>query len=289
MRVLVTGAGGQVGRELVRLGSESALEVVGLLQADLDITDLDAVRRALEDEHLDAVVNAAAYTAVDRAESDLEAATAVNVEGARNVARASADCDVPLVHISTDYVFDGTQSPYAPSDPVAPLGVYGATKAQGEAAVLEVASRSVVLRTAWVFSPYDGNFVTTMLRLAGERDRLRVVADQWGHPTSAADVARAALEAATRSDLPPVLHVAGSPLATWRDLATETVRLGAEAGIVPLVPVDPIATSEYPTPASRPVRVELETEESLRALGIEAIDWRESLRDVIQRRADGVR
>ena len=161
---------------------------------------------------------------------------------------------MPLVHVSTDYVFDGTQgAPYQPGDPAAPLGVYGASKAAGEEAVRAATDRHVILRTAWVFSRYGGNFVATMLRLAAERDRLAVVADQWGHPTAASDVARACLAAARRATegLSGTFHVAGAPLATWHDLATETVRLGAEHGAVPLVPVDPIPTSDYPTPAAR--------------------------------------
>lgn len=282
MTVAVTGAGGQVGREVLRLAGPD-LEVVGFARSDLDITDLKAVRRALEDARPDAVVNAAAYTAVDRAESEAEAAHAVNVEGARNVAQAAADLEVACVHISTDYVFDGAKGePYSTDDPVAPLSVYGATKAEGERDVLEAGG--VVLRTAWVFSPYDGNFVTTMLRLAAEHSRLRVVADQWGRPTAARDVACAALEAASLVG-PRVLHIAGNPLATWHDLATETVRLGAQAGLCPPVPVDPIPTAEYPTPARRPARVDLEVGPSLAALGLEAVDWRAGLRDVIARRA----
>ena len=236
MRVLVTGAGGQVGREIVRLAPALGVDVVGLDRTGLDITDADAVRQSVAEVQPDAVVNAAAYTAVDRAESEPEAAFAVNRDGAAHPAAACDAAGVPIVHVSTDYVFDGTKgTPYLPDDPVAPLGVYGASKAAGEEAVRGATARHVILRTAWVVSRYDGNFVATMLRLAAERDRLTVVADQWGHPTIAADLARACLTAARRATegLAGTLHVAGGPPATWCELARETIRLGAEAGLVP--------------------------------------------------------
>ena len=287
MKLLVTGAGGQVGREVVRLAPALGADVVGLDRAGLDVTDADAVRQAVAAARPDAVVNAAAYTAVDRAESEPGAAFAVNRDGAAHLAAACDAAGVPLVHVSTDYVFDGTQgAPYRPGDPVAPLGVYGASKAAGEDAVRQT-ERHVILRTAWVFSRYGGNFVATMLRLAAERDRLAVVADQWGHPTAAADVARACLAAAQRAadGLAGTLHTAGAPLATWHGLATETVRLGAEAGLVPAVPVDPIPTAAYPTPAARPPRVELAMDASFAALGLAPFDWRTSLAGEVAVRA----
>ena len=272
----MTGAGGQVGAEAVRLGGAGA---VGLDRPALDVTDRDAVRRAVEQTAPDVVLNAAAYTAVDRAEAEPDRAFAVNRDGAANVAEACALSGVPLVHLSTDYVFDGTKgAPYVPDDPPAPLGVYGASKAAGEAAVREACPRHLILRTAWVFSGRPGSFVATVLRLAGERPRLRVVADQWGHPTWATDLARAALHAArlAAEGAAPwgTWHVAGSPLATWHDLATAAVQAGAARGVVPDVPVDAVATAEYPTAARRPARVELEIGPSLAALGLAPLDWR---------------
>ena len=280
MRVLVTGAAGQVGREVVRLAGEAGVEAVGLGRAVLDVTDAAAVRDAVASVRPDAVVHTAAYTAVDRAESEPETAMAVNRDGARHVAEAAADAGAALVHISTDYVFDGTKDgPYAPDDPPSPVNVYGTTKAEGEAAVRDAHPSAVVLRTAWVISRYDGNFVSTMWRLAAERPRLGVVADQWGHPTVAADLARAALRAAerARNGLSGVLHVAGSPLATWHDLARTAVEAGARLGAVPEIPVDPIPTSDYPTPARRPQRVELALADSFAALDIDPFDWRASV------------
>ncbi len=290
MKLLVTGAGGQVGRELARLAPTVGAEVVGLDRAALDVTDAGAVRQSVGRVAPDAVVNAAAYTAVDRAESEPEAAFAVNRDGAANLARAADAAGLPIVHVSTDYVFDGTKgAPYRPSDPVAPLGTYGASKAAGEDAVRAATDRHVILRTAWVFSRYGGNFVATMLRLAAERDRLAVVADQWGHPTAAADVARACLAAARRAadGLTGTFHIAGAPLATWHDLASETVRLAHAAGAVAAVPVDPIPTTDYPTPAARPMRVELAMDDSFRALGLAPFDWRSSLAEEIEARLNG--
>ena len=271
----MTGAGGQVGAEMARLGGAA---VVGLDRSALDVTDRAAVRRAVRHVGPDVVVHAAAYTAVDRAEAEPDLAFAVNRDGAGHVAAACAEAGVPLVHLSTDYVFDGAKgAPYQPNDPPAPLGVYGASKAAGEAAVRAALDRHLVLRTAWVFSGRAG-FVATMLRLATERPRLSVVADQWGHPTPATALARACLRAArlAAEDRAPwgTWHVAGGPLATWHDLASEAVRVGAGRGVVPDVPVEPIATADYPTAARRPARVELDLGPSLAALGLGPIDWR---------------
>ncbi|PAP76397.1 dTDP-4-dehydrorhamnose reductase [Rubrivirga marina] len=285
MTFFLTGAGGQVGREFVRLAGPH--DVVALDRAALDITDAAAVRKAVAAARPDVVVNAAAYTAVDRAEAEPEAAFAVNRDGARHVAAAAAAVGAPIVHLSTDYVFDGTKgAPYAPDDPTSPLGVYGASKAAGEAAVRSAAPASVILRTAWVFSAYDANFVATILRLAAERPRLTVVADQWGHPTAARDVARAAHAAARRAldGLVGTVHAAGAPLATWHELATATVDAAADAGHSFDVEVAPIPTADYPTAARRPERVELELGPSLDALGLGPLDWRPALRDAIRER-----
>ena len=276
MRVLVTGAAGQVGREIVRLAPALGVDAVALGRAGLDVTDARAVREAVSASRADAILNAAAYTAVDRAESEPDRAFAVNRDGARHLADACRQRGLPLVHVSTDYVFDGTKgAPYTPDDPVAPANIYGASKAAGEDAVRDVLDRHVIVRTAWVFSRYDGNFVTTMWRLAAERDRLAVVADQWGHPTAAADVARATLAAARRAldGVAGTVHVAGAELATWRDLAVAAL---AASG-APTVPVDPLGTAEYPTAARRPARVELAMGESLNRLGLAPLDWRAAL------------
>lgn len=286
VRLLVTGAGGQVGHELLALARTRGVDAVGTDVAALDITDAAAVRQAVEDARPDAAVNAAAYTAVDRAEAEPDRAAAVNRDGARHVAEACAAAGIPLVHVSTDYVFDGTKgAPYVPADAVSPLGVYGRTKAEGEAAVREATPEHVILRTAWVFSAHGHNFVRTMLRLARERDTFGVVADQHGGPTSAAAVARACLAVAEQTaaghGIWGTFHHAGTPAATWFDLATEAVRLGALLDPAVRGTVRPIATADYPTAAARPPRVELDTSAFERAYGVAAPDWRADLPAVV--------
>ncbi len=277
----MTGAGGQVGRALARVGPAEGAEVIGLGRAALDITDPEAVRAALARVRPDAVVNAAAYTAVDRAEAEPDAAFRVNRDGASVVAEAAAAAAVPLVHLSTDYVFDGTKgAPYRPDDPPSPLNVYGASKAAGEAAVRAAGGRAAVLRTAWVFGGGGEDFVSKILRLAADRDRLTVVADQWGHPTPADDVARAALSAAAwcQAGGRGTLHVGGLPLTTWHGLATVAVAVYGEVGAVPVPPVDPVPTSAFPRAARRPARVELALAGSLERLGWrDAPDWRRAV------------
>ncbi|WP_412063575.1 dTDP-4-dehydrorhamnose reductase [Rubrivirga sp. IMCC45206] len=282
--LLVTGAGGQVGREIVRL-VPAGTSVVGLDRQRLDVTDAAAVRAALRAHAPDAVIHAAAYTAVDRAQAEPARAMAVNAMGTANVAAACAERGTGLVALSTDYVFDGMSgADYRPDDPVSPLNVYGASKAQGEAEALAAGGPAVVLRTAWVFSAAPGNFASTMVRLAQTAPRLRVVADQWGHPTPATYVAQAALAAAQRvGALPPVLHVAGTPLATWHDLATALVEAASAAGLCPRVPVDPISTEAYGAPAPRPRRVGLALAASLAALDMAPLDWRDALAPILQR------
>jgi dTDP-4-dehydrorhamnose reductase len=182
--VLVVGAGGQVGRALCARDGANGIEIVGRTRADLDITDPAQVRAALAARPYAAVINAAAYTAVDKAESDAAAAYAINRDGPRNLAIAAAERGIPLLHISTDYVFDGTrEGGYRETDPTGPTGVYGASKLAGEAAVRAAQPRHIILRTSWVYGPSTGNFVATMLRLAADRPELRVVADQRGGPT----------------------------------------------------------------------------------------------------------
>lgn len=287
MNILVTGANGQVGRELVRCGAEAGIDVVALARADLDITDREAVRRTVEQAAPDAVVNAAAYTAVDRAESEPEAAFAVNRDGAAHCAAACADAGIPLVHISTDYVFDGTKGePYTETDAPNPLGVYGASKWAGEEAVRDRLDAHVILRTSWVFSAHGSNFVKTMLRLSREREELRVVADQRGNPTAAADIARAALRivqrAATREDASwGTFHFAGTPATTWHGLAEAVVAEARRHGPVRTQRVEPIPTSAYPTPARRPADARLDCARIAREWGIGPPGWQEAVARVV--------
>ena len=226
--LLIFGASGQVGRELVALAAARGLPAAGITRADADIADADAVAALIARHRPRLVVNAAAYTAVDKAESEPDAAARGNVEGPRVLAEAAAAASVPILHLSTDYVFDGSKpGAYTEDDPIAPLGVYGRTKAEGEAAVRGANPRHVILRTAWVYGVHGNNFLKTMMRLAAERDRLRVVADQHGCPTATADIAEAilAVDAALARDasLAGTFHFAGTGSTSWHGFAEAIV------------------------------------------------------------------
>jgi dTDP-4-dehydrorhamnose reductase len=285
--VLVFGAAGQVGRELVDLRWPDGLRAVGLDRAATDITDPDAVARALGAARPALVVNAAAYTAVDKAEQDEARAVAINRDGAANLAGACAERRLPLIHLSTDYVFDGSQpGSYHEDDPVCPLGVYGASKQAGEAAIRDVLPRHVILRTAWVFGVHGNNFVKTMLRLGAERPALRIVADQLGCPTEAADIARAIarIAAAVLDTQGPqyfgTFHYAGQPPTSWHGFAEEIFRRVAASGR-PVPTLDAIATADYPTPARRPANSVLDSGKLGRIYGIAPCDWRAALDRVL--------
>lgn len=270
--ILVFGAGGMVGRELMRLGG------VGVSRKQADITVPGAVEGAIAAARPRLIVNAAAYTAVDKAESEPEAAFADNAKGPGVLAEAAERHGVPLVHLSTDYVFDGSKTdPYVESDPLCPVSVYGLTKAQGERRVRDGTSRHVILRTAWVYGVFGANFLKTMMRLARERDELRVVADQYGCPTCARDVAEAilAVDRALTAGATPwgLYHFAGSGEATWHGFAEEIVRAQASwTGRLPLVTA--IATADYPTPARRPLNSRLDSSLFAAIFGYKAGDWR---------------
>ncbi|MBP0583501.1 dTDP-4-dehydrorhamnose reductase, partial [Labrys sp. LIt4] len=255
MRVVVTGREGQLAHALRAVGASCGVDVVCLGRPELDLAEAARVWAALLASGADVIVNAAAYTAVDRAESEPEKAHAVNAAGAGLVGEAAWRLGVPIVHVSTDYVFDGTaRRPYREEDRVCPLGVYGASKHEGELRVAAANPRHVICRTSWVCSPYGQNFVKTMLRLAGEREEVGVVADQVGCPTYALDLARALLEIARKvvgedaahSPLFGVFHVAGSGEANWACLAEAVFAASAPAG-GPSARVRRIATRDYPT------------------------------------------
>jgi dTDP-4-dehydrorhamnose reductase len=262
MHVIIVGSGGQLGSELARASWPAGLDVVALTEAELDITDEQATKRALQRANL--VINAAAYTAVDKAESDQVLAFRVNRDGPSNLALACALSDSPLIHVSTDYVFDGSKlGAYVEDDEIAPLGVYGASKAAGEMAVRNGYRKHLIVRTSWVVSAFGQNFVKTMLRLAAERDHLRVVADQLGRPTPAKALASVLIHMAQRyqegSPIPwGTYHFAAAGRTSWHGLASEVVELQARrTGRRPTV--EPITTEAYPTPARRPKNSELDT------------------------------
>jgi len=295
MRIVVTGVAGQVARSLVERGMAQGHVVLPLGRPHLDLAsgDAEAIRAVLEMTRPEAIVSAAAYTAVDKAESEPELAFAVNAIGAGHVAEAAAALNVPLVQLSTDYVFSGDGSrAWREDDPTRPQGVYGASKLAGERAVLAACPNSAVLRTAWVYSPFGSNFVKTMLRLAETRDEVGVVADQIGNPTSALDIADGVLAVAAnligRADpaLRGVFHMAGAGEASWADLAEAVFAASAVRG-GPAAQVRRIATSDYPTPARRPANSRLDCTRLAEIHGVRLPQWRGSLETVIDRLVSG--
>ncbi len=283
--ILVFGAGGQLGLEMLALAEARGIESKGLTRTQADITDARAVKRAIGETKPRLILNAAAYTAVDRAESEPEPARKSNVEGAENVSHAAAAAGIPIVHISTDYVFDGSKTgAYVETDPISPLGVYGRTKAEGEAAVRAANPHHVILRTAWVFGPYGANFLKTILRLARERDVLRVVADQHGCPTSTLDIAEAVLvvDRALQGQMPPwgTYHFTGSGATSWHGFATAIVEAQAPyTGRRP--PVEAITTTDYPTLAMRPANSKLDASLFTAMFGYKAGDWITRTRETV--------
>jgi dTDP-4-dehydrorhamnose reductase len=256
MKLLVTGAGGMLGRAVVEAAQRRGHDVRAATRADLDITDAEALRRALAAAHPRAVVNCAAYTDVDGAEADRFAAFAVNGKGAGNVAAAAAGIGAAIVHVSTDYVFDGTKrEPWLESDAVAPLGAYGASKLAGERAVAAANPAHAIVRTAWLFGAGGRNFVDTMLALGAEREEVSVVTDQIGCPTWTGHLAAALVELAERPGAAGVHHIAGAGSCSWNELAIEVFeRAGIDCRVLPTT------TAAFPRPAPRPAYSVLGTE-----------------------------
>lgn len=289
MRIAVTGTAGQVVTSLLERGKAAGHEVIAVGRPDLDLADPASVARVLEAAKPDVIVSAAAYTAVDKAESESDLAFAVNGAGAGAVAQTAKKLGVPVIHISTDYVFDGMlDRPYVETDPTGPTGVYGASKLAGEQAVLAAHDDSVVLRVAWVYSPFGGNFVKTMLRLAGDRDEVSVVADQVGNPTSALAIADSIVQVATNMvadsslSLRGIFHMTASGEASWADFAEGIFAASAARG-GPSASVRHIGTADYPTPAIRPANSRLDCGKIARVHGVTLSDWRMSLDEVMDR------
>jgi dTDP-4-dehydrorhamnose reductase len=288
MRVAVTGSKGQVATSLIERAGPK-LEVIALGRPAFDLTDRAAVLAGLEAARPDVIVNAAAYTAVDKAEAEEALALRVNGDGAGHVAEAAERLGVPLLHLSTDYVFDGAlDRPYREDDRTGPTGAYGRSKLAGEKEVAGRCRDSVILRTAWVYSPFGANFVRTMLRLNETRDEVGVVADQRGNPTSALDIADAlvAIAARVKDDPAPALrgifHMTGSGDGTWADFAQAVFAEAAARGRR-LTRVKRIATADYPTPARRPANSRLDNEKLARVYGFRLPDWRRSVEDCCAR------
>jgi dTDP-4-dehydrorhamnose reductase len=282
VKVLITGAGGQVGR-ILSSDAPPGVEVLGCGHKDLDITAAGSVSDYVQQHAPDVIINAAAYTAVDRAESEPELARKVNADGPRYLASAARAQGARFIHLSTDFVFDGAASvPYRPEAATNPLGVYGVTKLTGERAVLEeLPERSVVLRTAWVYAAEGGNFVRTMLRVMNANATVRVVADQVGTPTAARSLAETIWQLVAKPDITGIHHWTDAGVASWYDFAVAIAEEGAQLGLVPPdVTVNPIATAEYPTPARRPSYSVLD-KTSLTSRGLMPLHWRKRLRTVL--------
>lgn len=287
IRIAVTGKEGQVARAMAALGPAMGVEVIAVGRPELDLSDPGSVHAALAAARPDAIVSAAAYTAVDKAETEKDLAFAVNGAGAGAVAEAASALDVPVLHLSTDYVFDGTKPErYDEADPTAPTSVYGASKLEGEQRVAAAAANHAIFRTAWVYSPYGANFLKTMLRLGETRDTLSVVADQRGCPTSAEDIATAMILAAQRmvadrdAKYRGIFHLTGAGEASWADFA-RAIFDGAEAHSRRPVAVIPITSDQYPSPVKRPANSRLSGEKLKRIYGIELPDWQQSTKSVV--------
>lgn len=282
MKILVLGKTGQVATELA-----ARAQVTALGREDADFCDPEALIKVIENTDADVIINAVAYTAVDKAESEEDAAKLVNGTTVAQIAIVAAARNIPFLHISTDYVFAGDgEAPWKPTDPTAPLGTYGKTKLMGEEGIVAAGGPHVILRTSWVFSAHGQNFVKTMLRLGEERDALSIVNDQIGGPTEAGDIAQALLTIATAfhngQGLTGTYHYSGAPDCSWADLATEIFK---QANLS--VKITGIPTSEYPTPAKRPLNSRLDTSSLEEDYKIERPNWHDSLLPVIKSLSKG--
>lgn len=289
MKVLITGANGQLGRELIRQSWEVNFKFQSVNHQELDITNEGQVNQMLTHACPSVVINAAAYTDVDKAEKESDIAYAVNKNGPAYLARYCADHGLTLIHISTDYVFDGTKGrPYHENDPIAPLGVYGQSKAQGEAVIRSTLKNHIIVRTSWLYGVYRNNFVKTILKHSQERTNLRVVADQFGSPTSASDLAKALLTivkkiaAGEKFDW-GTYHYCGKGITTWHGLAEKIIQIAKSDGTLQVKQVTPITTAEWPTPTKRPPYSVLDCSHLKSQFGIALKPWQESLKHTIDR------
>jgi dTDP-4-dehydrorhamnose reductase len=293
LRMLVTGSEGQVARALAERGPGQGIAVTLIGRPALDLADPASVHDALRQTGGDVVVNAAAYTAVDQAEMEPDLASAINDRGAGAVAEAAAALGIPVIQLSTDYVFDGSaERPYSETDPVAPLGTYGRSKLAGERAVAAANANHAILRTAWVYSPFGKNFVKTMLRLAQDREEVAVVADQHGSPTGALDIAdgiiavgRNLLERPGDASLRGVFHMTGAGETNWAGFASDIFAASARLG-GPGARVRPIATADYPTPAKRPANSRLDCTKLASVHGVSLPSWQPSVEACVKRLLD---
>jgi dTDP-4-dehydrorhamnose reductase len=287
VKVLITGHRGQLGMDLMRCARSRGIDAVGAGRSECDITSIEGVERFfVQAGPFDTVINAAAYTAVDRAESDPHNAYAVNRDGAGHLARACAQCGTPLVHVSTDYVFGGLRTqPCKPTDPIAPVGVYARSKAAGEDAVRRLLDRHIILRVSWLFGRYGNNFVKTILKLSRERETLKVVDDQIGSPTYAGDLAEALLQISEQLVGEGICwgthHYCNQGALTWYAFARKIVSFARTFENLTVREVYPILTANYPTPAPRPHYSVLDCSSFDQAFGIARRPWWEGLKEML--------
>ncbi|MGD9972990.1 MAG: dTDP-4-dehydrorhamnose reductase [Desulfatirhabdiaceae bacterium] len=288
MKMLITGANGQLGSEVVRQATAMDYDLLAVDLPEYDITIPETVNRLIADYRPYLVLNAAAYTQVDLAESQEKPAWAVNADAALNLALACSAKDIPLIHISTDFVFDGKKTtPYRESDPVAPLSVYGKSKAAGDDHIRGNLDHHVIVRTSWLYGVQGNNFVKTMIRLASERETLNVVADQFGCPTAAADLADALLTISRSIFSSPdsrwgTYHYCGQGVVSWHQFAQAIIDISKKYRALKVTRVNPIPTSDYPTPAMRPAYSAMNCEKITKEFGVHPVPWKKSLEKTIQ-------
>ena len=288
MNILITGGSGQLGRELLQKVQISGIEVLAPSHQQMDITDIEQVKKFINRHQPSCVVNAAAYTQVDNAEIDESLAFAVNKNGCTNLAQVCARNQIPLIHVSTDYVFDGQKrEPYLESDPISPIGIYGRSKAAGEIEIRSKLKMHIILRTSWLYGVYGQNFVKTMLKLAATKKNIRVVSDQYGSPTSAADLANVILAIAERWHQKSAItwgtyHYCGQGIVSWHGFAKTIIQLIRRYGKVKTTRVVPITTADFPTKARRPAFSALDCNLIQKKVGISPKPWRESLESTLQ-------
>lgn len=289
MKVLIVGNKGQLGWALERQGLVKGVSIQGADLPEFDLTNREAVRSLVCSEPFSVVVNAAAYTAVDKAESDIDTAFAVNKDGAAHLADACHENSIPLIHISTEYVFDGKGSvPYKPNDPIDPLGVYGLSKAEGEKEINERLPHHLIIRTSWLYGTHGHNFIKTMLRLAKEKKELRVVDDQNGCPTFAGDLAEAIMTIIERltndEDLKwGTYHYCNSGITSWYLLTRKAIAIASKYDNFIVENISPIKTFEFPTPAPRPAFSALDSTSFARVFGVKLSPWETSLEKMIKK------
>jgi dTDP-4-dehydrorhamnose reductase len=287
-KIMITGAYGQVGFCLTQQAKANGWDVLAIDRDKLDITDPQAVNALVKEYQPDVIINAAAHTAVDKAETEIAASYAINRDGPKYLAEAAVSVDAAILHISTDYVFSGDKDGiYSEADLVAPQGVYGASKLAGEEAVSTANPKHIILRTAWVFGEHGNNFVKTMLRLGSQRDQLGIVADQFGGPTYASDIAAALLTMAEKAVAAPatvswgIYHFAGEPHVNWHQFALAIFDKAVEHKLLAKAPqLNALTTADYPTPAKRPANSRLDCRKVFTEFGIQPSDWHKALENI---------